>query len=73
VIDPNDYNKAFQDEHYSRMEYRRAERWLNIVSQDPEHVHVDEMDDLVNDLLKAKGFILEEALRRIEILESERQ
>jgi len=57
------------DENYARMEYRRAEKWLNILSEDPEHVHVDEVDGMVDDLLKAKGFLLEEALKRIELLE----
>jgi len=69
VIDPNEYNKAFMDENYARREYRRAEKWLNILSEDPEHVHIDEVDGMVNDLLKAKGFLLEEALKRIELLE----
>lgn len=73
VIDPLEYNKAFRDENYARMEYRRAEKWLNILSEDPEHVHIDEVDGMVDELLKAKGFLLEDARKRIEILESQRK
>jgi len=46
VIDPNEYNKAFMDENYARMEYRRAEKWLNILSEDPEHMHIDEVSEI---------------------------
>jgi len=69
VIDPNEYNKAFMDENYARMEYRRAEKWLNILSEDPEHVRVDEIEGRVDELLRAKAPGYEEILRRLEVLE----
>jgi len=36
-----------KDVKYTRGEYRRAEKWLNVVSQDPEHVHIDDVEENV--------------------------
>jgi integrase len=43
-IDTNEYNKAFRDEAYARRQYRKAERWLNILTDDPEKVSIDEVE-----------------------------
>jgi len=51
------------------MEYRRAEKWLNIISEDPEHIHVDEIESRVDELLKAKAPGYAEILKRLEALE----
>jgi hypothetical protein len=44
VIDVNGYNKAFSDVDYARSQYDIVEKWLNIVSNDPEKVPKAEVD-----------------------------
>lgn len=46
VVDPNEYDKAFSDVDYARGQYRRAEAWLNVVSEDPEVVPRERYEDL---------------------------
>ena len=52
VIDPNDYNQAFRDEAYA-------------VSMDPDHIHVDEVDEMFTDRDK-KIADMEEQLRLVQ-------
>ncbi|MGD0804039.1 MAG: hypothetical protein ABSA11_08215 [Candidatus Bathyarchaeia archaeon] len=46
VVDPLGYNKAMEDIDYTRREYRKAERWLNVLSEDPSKVDAGEVEDL---------------------------
>jgi len=41
VIDPLGYNKAMSDENYTRREYRQASKWLNVISESPDFMHID--------------------------------
>ncbi len=43
-VDPLGYNKAMEDVEYVRSEYRKAERWLNVLTMDPSKVAVEELD-----------------------------
>jgi len=61
-IDPLGYNKAMRDVSYVRKEYRNAEKWLNIISENPEFIRVDEVDEL-------KEKIVEDYEKRISELE----
>ena len=74
IVDTNQYNKAMQNEDYVRLEYRKAEPWLNVLSEDPERISVsehlrkvEEYDDLkqrIEELEEIKRFY--EIDRRIE-------
>lgn len=55
VGDPLGYNKATSDESYVRAEYRKAERWLNVVSMDPSKVSTDRVIELEEELQKVKS------------------
>jgi len=44
VIDPLEYNKAHSDQAFMESLYEEAERWLNIVTQEPEKVSKHELD-----------------------------
>ena len=46
VVDEREYNKAFQDVDYARREYLKAERWLNILTEDPENVPLDTVEEI---------------------------
>jgi len=50
VVDPLEYNKAFRDYDYVLSEYVQAERWLNILSDDPEVIPRAQLDVLRVDL-----------------------
>jgi len=50
IVDPLEYNRAHRDFNYVRSEYVKAERWLNILSDDPEVVPRVELDVLKVDL-----------------------
>jgi len=63
-IDPLGYNKAMRDERYTRGEYRRATKWLNILSEKPEYIHVDEVDEIKASL---KDEILKEVMRTLRL------
>jgi len=39
-IDPNEYDKVFDDRDYAAEQYLHAEPWLNILSEDPESMPV---------------------------------
>lgn len=57
VVDPMEYNKAFRDEGYAKREYRKAEEWLNVFSEDPESVSINEVSRLrqkIEDLEREK-------------------
>jgi len=49
-LDPNEYDKVVRDPEYSMREYRKALPWLNILSEDPDMIpleqHEAEMDRL---------------------------
>jgi hypothetical protein len=45
-IDRLGYNKAMSDEAYVRREYRKAEPWLNIITEDPTKVKLSEVEAL---------------------------
>ena len=79
-IDPLGYNKAMSDRNYTRNEYRQASKWLNIISEDPEHIHIDEVEDMRSELkdeiieqyekaMHEKDLIMSEVLKRLEYLE----
>ena len=63
-IDPLGYNKAMSDKNYTRNEYRQASKWLNIISEDPEHIHIDEVEDMRTEL---KDEIMEEVMRTLRL------
>ena len=67
-VDPLEYNKALQDEDYGRMEYRHAQDWLNILSQDPEKVPRDSVEE-VREKLEARVKELERANERVRRLD----
>ena len=46
VVDPLEYNKAFRDADYALREYRKAEPWLNILSDDPEKIPRENVKEL---------------------------
>jgi integrase len=52
-IDPLGYNKAMDDEDYTRKEHRKAERWLNVLSDDPTKVDTYLLEDLQQKLENA--------------------
>lgn len=60
-IDPLRYNKAMQDLSYTCREYRRAEKWLNILSQDPEHIHIDDVEEsITKEISDLRRIVLEQ-------------
>ncbi len=69
-VDPLGYNKAMDDIDYVKREYRKAEPWLNIISEDPTKVDVYEVETLRQHLedetLARSGLAQQvEALQRI--------
>lgn len=44
-VDPLEYNKAMGDTDYTAREYRKAEPWLNILSEDPEKVPLESVEE----------------------------
>lgn len=50
IVDPNGYNKAFRDQDYAEKQYLLAETWLNIISDDPEHIPKREIFSLENQI-----------------------
>jgi len=56
VVDPLGYNKFWRDPDYVADEYLKAEPWLNVVSEEPEKVHVRDLHRMKRDY--------EERLRR---------
>lgn len=73
VVDPLEYNKAYRDETFARSHYRRAEPWLNILTQDPEKVPVDAVQEMEAEIIKLRGQLQERhpTEDRIEELQSE--
>lgn len=53
-IDPNNYNKFFRNVDYVLSEYRKAESFLNILSEDPRVVSRFEVTDLIRELDRYK-------------------
>jgi hypothetical protein len=49
-VDPLGYNKAMSDEDYTKKEYMKAERWLNILSDDPTRISLNELEELQHKL-----------------------
>ncbi len=45
-VDPLRYNKAMDDVEYTALQYRLAEPWLNILSEDPAYVSVYQYQEL---------------------------
>jgi len=72
IVDPLEYNKAFREEYYAITEYREASPWLNILSEDPEHIHISKIESKVDQLVKAKLPGYAEILKRLEVLEKQR-
>jgi len=68
-IDPLGYNKAMQNLNYTRMNYRKAEQWLNVLSEDPEKIPLSELESRVDKLIKEKAPGYQEILKRLEALE----
>jgi integrase len=60
VIDPNEYNKAFQDRDYAEEQYLIAEHWLNIMSEDPKKVPIKDVRRMKRRYEKAYQEIREE-------------
>jgi len=54
VVDPLEYNKAFRDFDYVVSEYVKAERWLNILSDNPEVVPRAELELVRADQIQLK-------------------
>lgn len=50
IVDPLGYNEATSDPKYLIKEYRTAEPWLNILSQDPETVPRDTIEQMEKEL-----------------------
>ncbi len=63
-VDRLDYNRFMEDERYVRREYRKAETWLNILSKDPEHVHIDDMTEMQSNFEKR----MEDMERQIKLM-----
>jgi len=60
-IDPLGYNKAMKDKKYTRGEYRRAKKWLNILSEDPEHIHIDDVEEnITKEISDLRRIVLEQ-------------
>ena len=77
-IDPLGYNKAFNDEIYTAREYKQAQKWINIISEDPEYVLADTLDETISKMQKEliKGYEkriseLEESQREMEDFQRE--
>ncbi len=66
VVDPLEYNKAFRDVDYALREYRKAELWLNILSEDPEKVSRER----VNQQDRKIAFLEEQLLQQGKVLEA---
>jgi len=64
IVDPLGYNKAMKNESYVRGQYRKAEPWLNILSEDPEKVprervdHQDRKIEELEELVQHQGRVL---------------
>jgi integrase len=68
-IDPLGYNKAMRDEAYVRVEYLKAEPWLNLISEDPEKVprelherqqlRIDEQQRMIEELQTDNEYLKE--------------
>jgi len=73
VVDPLGYNKAMRDPDYVADEYLKAEPWLNVVSEEPEKVHVRELHQLRREydqrLAKMREEIMAEVERQLEELQ----
>ena len=69
VIDVNEYNKAFRDQAYAEYEYLKAEPWLNIVSKDPEKVHVRDYRKLQQRLQEERRELRSEIQELRELIE----
>jgi len=71
-VDPNEYNKAFDDEAYSRRQYRRALEWLNVLSEDPESIPLDEHERQLDriDALERRIEGMQPASDEVEILKA---
>ena len=75
AVDPLEYNKAFRDPSYVVSEYMRAERWLNIISDDPEVVPRAELEILQADQIQIKEdqqAMINQLTRSIDALERAR-
>ncbi len=68
-IDPNNYNKFFKtDPDWVKSQYRRANPWLNIMSEDPRKIPVTELERLTEKTVQQNGKIdyLEDENRKLE-------
>ncbi len=51
-LDSNEYNKIIRDTGWSKREYRKALPWLNILSENPDQVPLDQHEAEVEELRK---------------------
>lgn len=67
-IDPNEYNRFWEDEDYVRSEYRKAEAWLNVLSGDPGKVSRDEVERVVGERESVLQDSITELSKLVEVL-----
>jgi len=69
TVDPLGYNKAMNDESYARFEYMQAERWLNVLSEEPDKLSRDQVFQQEQELRREMEEQMEEKERRIRAME----
>jgi len=72
VIDPNKYNKIMQRPKWAEEQYRLAEPFLNILSEDPRRVETKDINKIVEERVKERVKELQARLEELEKREKER-
>ncbi len=68
VIDPNNYNKFYKtDPAWVERQYKKAVPWLNVISEDPRRIPVDEVAQLT-DKTKEQNEIIQKQQTELEAL-----
>jgi len=72
ALDPNKYDKIFRDRKYSKREYRKALPWLNILTEDPESVPIDQYESQLDriDELERRVVSMEPAAAEVEAIKA---
>ncbi len=62
-LDPNQYDKIFRDVDYAKREYRKALPWLNIITEDPTKISIEQHEAEMDRLR-----VVEEAVKPLQEL-----